>query len=475
MHRLRWTVSSTRRARVARRRRAGLARGSVGSAGCGEPRRESGTSGGTTSGLGTTSGRVRRPTLRRAVPATARRRSRSCPSCSTTEHRPEPVTVGSDAGREPQLAQHVGLGRADLPVAEGAVGLEPGSREEVRRRAVAGSGIHTRNEVAPEPRAVSTAALTMPRAVTLLAGAPGAPRGRAARRRPRRSPGRHWGRGPPSRRSAPPAQATSSRWRRVGGVHEGLAPHAGERRRLEVLERVGGHQVAVRHHPNGGLDHPDRRRGPPDGRDGRWRRPPGRALRECACDGRRGRSLSIQAPRVYEGAGEPRPPAPRPARVRGRCRRGRRRLLLAGCAGPAPGADSPEAAVTTFFHDLGDKDAEGACRGRLERRQAAGRGAVPAVHPRFQKMLGSLSDQQDIASLRNAQVSGARVEGDRATVLQSQITDLPAVVRHGHRPGPDRRALVHRLEERARRLRRWHDVRPVVRPDRLTSRGTLAP
>lgn len=100
-------------------------------------------------------------------------------------------------------------------------------------------------------------------------------------------------------------------------------------------------------------------------------------------------------------------------------------LLLAGCGSPAPGADSPQGAVTTFFHALGDKDAEGACRVVSSGGKPLDGVPFQQCTLGFQKVLGSLSDQQDIAALKNAAVSGARVEGDRATVQQSQITDLP--------------------------------------------------
>lgn len=100
-------------------------------------------------------------------------------------------------------------------------------------------------------------------------------------------------------------------------------------------------------------------------------------------------------------------------------------LLLSGCGTPAPGADSPQTAVTTFFHALGDKDAEGACRVVSSEGKPLDGVPLKQCTLGFQKVLGSLSDQQDVAALRNAAVSGARVEGDRATVLQAQITDLP--------------------------------------------------
>ncbi|GAA1874858.1 hypothetical protein [Lapillicoccus jejuensis] len=100
-------------------------------------------------------------------------------------------------------------------------------------------------------------------------------------------------------------------------------------------------------------------------------------------------------------------------------------VLVAGCGSPTPGADSPRAAVTTFFHALGDKDADGACAVVSTNGRPLEGVALEQCTLGFQKVLGSLSDQQDIAALKNAVVSGASVNGNRATVRQSQITDLP--------------------------------------------------
>ena len=44
----------------------------------------------------------------------------------------------------------------------------------------------------------------------------------------------------------------------------------------------------------------------------------------------------------------------------------------------------------------------------------------------FEKVLADLDDQSDIAGLKKATVTGAQVDGDRATVTKAQVTDVPS-------------------------------------------------
>ncbi len=101
-------------------------------------------------------------------------------------------------------------------------------------------------------------------------------------------------------------------------------------------------------------------------------------------------------------------------------------VVLAGCSGTtAEGAETPQAAVTAFFHSLGGKDSAGACAvistgGRPLRDVPLQQCALG-----FDKVLAGLGDQQDIAALTGATVTGATVTGDRATVTRAQITRVP--------------------------------------------------
>ncbi|MDQ2757372.1 MAG: hypothetical protein M3Y71_12555 [Actinomycetota bacterium] len=100
-------------------------------------------------------------------------------------------------------------------------------------------------------------------------------------------------------------------------------------------------------------------------------------------------------------------------------------LLLTGCSGAAQGADSPQAAVTTFFHALGAKDSSGACAVISTQGRALEGVPLQECELGFDKVLAGLDDQQDITALSKAQVTGAQVSGGRATVRKAQITQVP--------------------------------------------------
>ena len=101
-------------------------------------------------------------------------------------------------------------------------------------------------------------------------------------------------------------------------------------------------------------------------------------------------------------------------------------LVLAGCTGGgAEGADSPQAAVTTFFHALGDKDSGRACTVISTQGRALDGVPLQQCELGFDRVLETLDGQQDVAALIRAQVTGAQVSGDRATVTKGQITQVP--------------------------------------------------
>ena len=104
-------------------------------------------------------------------------------------------------------------------------------------------------------------------------------------------------------------------------------------------------------------------------------------------------------------------------------------LALAGCSrGPdtAAGSGSPAEAVATFMHALGDKNSDAACSQVSTGGQPLTNAGYDQCKEGLEKVLADLNDPGEIAKLKSATVTGASVNGDKATVTKEQITNVPA-------------------------------------------------
>lgn len=106
---------------------------------------------------------------------------------------------------------------------------------------------------------------------------------------------------------------------------------------------------------------------------------------------------------------------------------------LAACGG---GGDSDEAAATmeTFFHSLGDKDADAACK-KLTTND--GKKPLESDDKSFQECvkiftmaMGSAKDKE-LDQLKNLSVKEAKVDGDTATIEPDQVEGLPDDMNNG--------------------------------------------
>ena len=100
----------------------------------------------------------------------------------------------------------------------------------------------------------------------------------------------------------------------------------------------------------------------------------------------------------------------------------------------AAGSASPTEAVAAFMHALGAKNSDAAC-------SQVSTGGKPLTDAGFdqckeglEKVLADLNDPDEIAKLKTASVTGAAVNGDKATVTKAQITNVPEGVPERHRP-----------------------------------------
>ena len=104
-------------------------------------------------------------------------------------------------------------------------------------------------------------------------------------------------------------------------------------------------------------------------------------------------------------------------------------LVLAGCTRApdvAVGSASPAEAVATFMHALGQKNADAACSQVSTGGQPLTNAGYDQCKEGLQKVLAALDDPAEIAKLKSATVSGATVNGDKATVTKEQISNVPA-------------------------------------------------
>ena len=104
-------------------------------------------------------------------------------------------------------------------------------------------------------------------------------------------------------------------------------------------------------------------------------------------------------------------------------------FALAGCTrGPdiAAGSTSPAEAVATFMHALGNKNSDAACSQVSTGGQPLTNAGYDQCKEGLEKVLADLDDPTEIAKLKSATVTGATVNGDKATVTKDQITNVPA-------------------------------------------------
>lgn len=99
--------------------------------------------------------------------------------------------------------------------------------------------------------------------------------------------------------------------------------------------------------------------------------------------------------------------------------------LSACSSGGGGGAATPQVAVETFFHAIGDKDPAAACSVVSTGGARLSGTPLDQCELGFQKVLDSVQDQGDIALLKGAAVTGATVTGDTATITSAQITKVP--------------------------------------------------
>ena len=104
-------------------------------------------------------------------------------------------------------------------------------------------------------------------------------------------------------------------------------------------------------------------------------------------------------------------------------------LVLAGCTRApdvAAGSASPAETVAAFMHALGDKNPDAACSQVSTGGQPLTNAGYEQCKEGLQKVLADLDDPGEIAKLKSATVTGATVNGDKATVSKEQITNVPA-------------------------------------------------
>ncbi len=97
---------------------------------------------------------------------------------------------------------------------------------------------------------------------------------------------------------------------------------------------------------------------------------------------------------------------------------------------PAPsGADTPQAAVETFYRALGGRDTATACAmSAYAGRPLAGDDLV-LCRSGFDAVVAQVAEADELAALRSTTVSGASVDGDHASVRADQMTGVPTAYR----------------------------------------------
>ena len=100
---------------------------------------------------------------------------------------------------------------------------------------------------------------------------------------------------------------------------------------------------------------------------------------------------------------------------------------LAGCStsDTATGSASPTEAVATFLHSLGDKSSDAACAQVSTGGKRLQDSGLDQCKEGLEKVLAALNDPTEITKLKSATVTGATVNGDKATVAKTQIVGVP--------------------------------------------------
>lgn len=103
-------------------------------------------------------------------------------------------------------------------------------------------------------------------------------------------------------------------------------------------------------------------------------------------------------------------------------------LGVTACSGDttAQGSSSPTTTVEAFMHALGNKDSSAACSQVSTGGKALVGDAFAQCKVGLESVLGDITDPADLARLKAAKVTGAQVDGDKATVTKSQITNVPS-------------------------------------------------
>jgi hypothetical protein len=104
-------------------------------------------------------------------------------------------------------------------------------------------------------------------------------------------------------------------------------------------------------------------------------------------------------------------------------------LMLAGCTRApdvAAGSASPAEAVASFMHALGNKNADAACSQVSTGGHPLTNAGYDQCKEGLEKVLAALHDPGEIAQLKTATVTGATVNGAKATVSKGQISNVPA-------------------------------------------------
>jgi hypothetical protein len=81
--------------------------------------------------------------------------------------------------------------------------------------------------------------------------------------------------------------------------------------------------------------------------------------------------------------------------------------------------------VAAFMHALGEKNSDAACSQVSTGGQPLTNAGYDQCKEGLEKVLADLDDPGEIAKLKSATVTGAMVNGDKATVSKAQITNVP--------------------------------------------------
>ncbi|MEO8830406.1 hypothetical protein [Lapillicoccus sp.] len=102
---------------------------------------------------------------------------------------------------------------------------------------------------------------------------------------------------------------------------------------------------------------------------------------------------------------------------------------MAACSGgdtTAQGSSSPTTTVEAFMHALGNQDASAACSQVSTGGKALVGDAFAQCKVGLESVLGDITDPADLTRLKTAKVTGAQIDGDKATVTKSQISNVPS-------------------------------------------------